>query len=120
MGIVHLGSKRYWLVGWSHHRPQTARKGPWELLGAQTPLNVYFPWSSNQACGEKPVPSPRSQPYRILIFFFFCTVWCFSLYIISHVGPQTALSNKQSLPQGVFTLELIFKTGFVSQQKNTS
>lgn len=81
MGIVHLGSERYWLVGWSHRRPQVARKGPWDLLGAQTPLNVYFPWSSNQACGEKPVPSPRSQPYRILIFFFFSARSGASLFI---------------------------------------
>ena len=117
---MHLGSERYWLVGWSHHRPQIARKAPWGLLGAQTPLNVYFPWSSNQVWEEKPVSSLRSQPYRIFFFFFFCTVWCFSLYIISHVGPQTVLSNKQSLPQGVFRLELILKNVFVSQQKNTS
>lgn len=59
---------------------------------AQTPLNVLSmvikPSMWGKACSFTKVTTLQN------LNFFFSAVWCFSLYMISHVGPQTALSNK--------------------------
>lgn len=52
----------WWGVVITDHRPQRARKALCVLLGAQTPVNVYFPWPLKQICGKEPIPSPRSEP----------------------------------------------------------
>lgn len=94
------------LTGWTHHRPQTTdhrRLGrPWRPACYSDTFQCVLSMAIKRSVWERTHSFNQVTTLEdlepLFVVVILGMVWFFSLYIISHVGTHTTLSNKQWLP----------------------